>query len=170
MEAVLEAFSSAPGEGVILDATVGDGGHSAALLEAHPGWRLVGLDRDPAARIAAWERLQSFGERARVQTGSFATHTPAEPLAGVLADLGVSSPQLDAAERGFSFRMPGSIDMRMDPSEGRSAAELLDTLPGEALANLIYGYGEERLSRRIARRLVAARPWSDPARTTGDLA
>ncbi|QEY32850.1 16S rRNA (cytosine(1402)-N(4))-methyltransferase RsmH [Synechococcus sp. RSCCF101] len=170
LEPVLELFAHAPARGVLLDATLGGAGHSAALLEAHPGWQLIGLDRDPTARAAARERLQCFGARAQVLAGSFAEHVPDQPLIGVLADLGVSSPQLDVPERGFSFRQPGPIDMRMDPTGSPSAADLLDTLPEQDLADLIYRYGEERLSRRIARRLVAQRPWSEPERTTADLA
>ncbi|KEF42531.1 MAG: 16S rRNA methyltransferase [Cyanobium sp. CACIAM 14] len=175
---VLEAFSGLsglPGAGeegapVLLDCTVGGGGHSALLLAAHPRLRLIGLDRDPAARAAAAERLAIFGDRVRIEAANFAGYTPPVPLMGVLADLGVSSPQLDQPGRGFSFRSAGPLDMRMDPQTGETAAELIDRLEESALADLIHLYGEERLSRRIARRLVAERPWAGSGRSTADLA
>jgi 16S rRNA (cytosine1402-N4)-methyltransferase len=155
---------------VLIDCTLGGGGHSALLLEAHPSLRLVGLDRDPGARVAAAAALARFGDRVRIEPANFADHLPAEPALAVLADLGVSSPQLDEASRGFSFRAPGPLDMRMDPGGGETAADLIDRLEESALADLIHAYGEERLSRRIARRLVAERPWAGSGRTTADLA
>ena len=158
-----------PGGGALIDCTLGGGGHSALLLEAHPALRLVGLDRDPGARVAAAAALARFGDRVRIEPANFAAHLPAEPALAVLADLGVSSPQLDEPTRGFSFRAPGPLDMRMDPDAGETAAELIDRLEESALADLIHAYGEERLSRRIARRLVAERPWADSGRTTADL-
>ena len=151
----------------LLDCTLGGGGHSALLLEAHPGLRLIGLDRDPTARAAAAERLAPFSDRVTIVATSFGDYTPDQPVLGVLADLGVSSPQLDVAERGFSFRADGPIDMRMNPEAGETAAELIDRLEENELADLIYAYGEERLSRRIARRLVAERPWSGSSRSSG---
>jgi 16S rRNA (cytosine1402-N4)-methyltransferase len=158
----------------LLDCTLGGGGHSALLLEAHPGLRLIGLDRDPTARAAAAERLAPFADRVAIVATSFGDYTPDQPVLAVLADLGVSSPQLDVAERGFSFRVDGPIDMRMNPEAGETAAELIDRLEENELADLIYAYGEERLSRRIARRLVAERPWSgssrSSARSSADLA
>jgi 16S rRNA (cytosine1402-N4)-methyltransferase len=156
--------------GVLLDATLGGGGHSALLLEAHPGLQLIGLDRDPTARAAAAERLAPFGDRVTIVATSFGDYTPDQPVLAVLADLGVSSPQLDVAARGFSFRGDGPPDMRMNPEAGETAAELIDRLEENELADLIYAYGEERLSRRIARRLVAERPWSGSGRSSGDLA
>ena len=158
------------GGGTLIDCTLGGGGHSALLLQAHPGLCVVGLDQDPSARAAAAERLAPFADRARVVATNFADFTPAEPAVAVLADLGVSSPQLDVAARGFSFRLPGPIDMRMNPEAGETAAELIDRLEESDLADLIYAYGEERLSRRIARRLVAERPWSGGGRSSADLA
>jgi len=157
-------------QGVLLDATLGGGGHSALLLEAHPGLQLIGLDRDPTARAAAAERLAPFGDRVTIVATSFGDYTPDQPVLAVLADLGVSSPQLDVAARGFSFRGEGPPDMRMNPEAGETAAELIDRLEENELADLIYAYGEERLSRRIARRLVAERPWSGSGRSSGDLA
>jgi len=174
--AVLEAFASLPGPahaaggGLLLDCTLGGGGHAALLLGAHPGLRLIGLDRDPSARAAAAERLAPFGERLAIVATNFADYTPPEPVLGVLADLGVSSPQLDVAERGFGFRGDAPPDMRMNPESGETAAELIDRLTETELADLIYAYGEDRLSRRIARRLVAACPWSGSGRSTADLA
>lgn len=142
--------------GVLIDATIGGGGHSAMLLEQHPSLRLIGLDQDATARAAAAERLAPFGDRVSIVATNFANYVPPEPAVMVLADLGVSSPQLDVAERGFSFRLDGPLDMRMNVGgEGETAAELIDRLEENELADLIYGYGEERLSRRIARRIKA---------------
>lgn len=141
-------------EGLLVDATLGGGGHSALLLERHPALRLIGLDQDPSARAAAAERLAPFGERVTIVATNFADYRPPEPALMVLADLGVSSPQLDVAERGFSFRLDGPLDMRMNASgDAETAAQLLERLEEAALADLIYAYGEERLSRRIARRI-----------------
>jgi len=154
-DAVLEAAEQLPGrEGLLIDATLGGGGHSALLLERHPGLRLVGLDQDPTARAAAAARLAAFGDRVQIVATNFAEYKPAQTAVMVLADLGVSSPQLDVAERGFSFRLDGPLDMRMDRSgDVETAAELIARLDENELADLIYGYGEERLSRRIARRI-----------------
>ncbi|MFM7640079.1 MAG: 16S rRNA (cytosine(1402)-N(4))-methyltransferase RsmH [Cyanobium sp.] len=173
---VLQAFASLPtvagdGQPQLIDCTVGGGGHSALLLEAHPALEVIGLDQDPAARAAAAERLAPWRERVQIVASNFAAFTPERPVQGVLADLGVSSPQLDGAERGFSFQAEGPLDMRMNPEAGKTAAELLDQLEEAELADLLYGFGEERLSRRIARRLVAERahrPWR--GRTTSELA
>jgi 16S rRNA (cytosine1402-N4)-methyltransferase len=173
---VVDAFAAltpAPlgGPPRLIDCTLGSGGHTALLLEAHPTLEVIGLDQDPAARAAAAERLAPWGERVRIVASNFAAFTPEGPVQGVLADLGVSSPQLDEGERGFSFRFEGPIDMRMNPDAGETAAELLDRLEERELADLLYGLGEERLSRRIARRLVserANRPWGE--RSTAELA
>jgi 16S rRNA (cytosine1402-N4)-methyltransferase len=141
------------GHGVLIDCTLGGGGHSALLLAAHPRLRLIGLDQDPTARAAAAERLAPFGERVTIVASNFAAYTPEQPVVAVLADLGVSSPQLDVAQRGFSFRLDGPLDMRMNPGTGETAADLIARLDETDLADLIYAYGEERLSRRIARRI-----------------
>lgn len=156
-EAVLSGAEQLSGfEGLLIDATLGGGGHSALLLERHPDLHLVGLDQDPTARAAAAERLAPFADRVQIVATNFADYTPSEPALMVLADLGVSSPQLDVAQRGFSFRLDGPLDMRMNPDGGAEcAAELIDRLEENALADLIYAYGEERLSRRIARRIKA---------------
>ena len=175
---VLEAFAGLPARSAdgrpprLIDCTLGGGGHSALLLAAHPGLELIGLDQDPTARAAAAELLAPFPGRAKIIATNFADHVPDGPVDGVLADLGVSSPQLDVASRGFSFRLAGPLDMRMNPTGGETAAELLDRLEESELADLIYAYGEERLSRRIARRIKQQGPWADPAhpRDTADLA
>ncbi|APD47676.1 16S rRNA (cytosine(1402)-N(4))-methyltransferase RsmH [Synechococcus sp. CS-602] len=178
-EALIAAFAEVCAAGPVpapppadwlIDATVGGGGHSALLLEAHPALGLIGLDRDPAALAAAADRLAPFGDRQRLVASNFAAFTPPWPVRGVLADLGVSSPQLDQAQRGFSFRADGPLDMRMDPQSGETAAELIDRLSETELADLIYAYGEERLSRRIARRIVEKRPWSGSSQGTAALA
>lgn len=166
--AVLDCLAGLPpgpagGSPWFLDGTLGGGGHSALLLEAHPDLQLIGLDQDPTARAAADHRLAPFGDRVRIEAANFGTYQPPVPLSAVLVDLGVSSPQLDVAERGFSFRLDGPLDMRMDPDHGETAAELLDRLDEAELADLLYGYGEERLSRRIARRILERRPWSGAA-------
>ena len=151
--AELAPLLAAQAGGVLVDCTLGGGGHSALLLEAHPQLQLVGLDQDPMARAAAAERLAPFGERVTIVASNFAAYTPPGPVVAVLADLGVSSPQLDGAERGFSFRSDGPLDMRMNPEVGETAGGLIDRLGESELADLIYAYGEERLSRRIARRI-----------------
>ena len=148
----------APGPGkLIIDATLGAGGHSEALLEA--GARVVGIDKDPRALAAASERLAKFGDRFRAVQGdgAEAQRLVPEPADGFLMDLGVSSPQLDTAERGFSFQTDGPLDMRMGDS-GETAAELIARTPERDLADLIYLNGEERASRPIARALKAAQP------------
>jgi 16S rRNA (cytosine1402-N4)-methyltransferase len=175
-DAVRETFaalppSPLPGPPRLIDATLGGGGHSALLLEAHPELEVIGLDQDPTARAAAADRLAPWADRLRIVATNFADYGPDAPVQGVLADLGVSSPQLDRPERGFSFRAEGPIDMRMNPEAGETAAALLDRLEEGALANLLFELGEERLSRRIARRLVAERaerPWRQ--RSTAELA
>lgn len=149
----------------LVDCTVGGAGHSAALLEALPNAQLLALDRDPSAIVTAKARLALFGARAQVLHATFSQLGEAlaqAPYAGlpdfVLADFGVSSHQLDTPGRGFSFRFDGPLDMRMDPSRGESAAELIARITPEELADIIYRFGEERQSRRIARALCAAAP------------
>lgn len=153
---VIEGLSTSPGR-VAVDATAGGGGHSEALLEAMPGLRLVALDRDPAAIEAARARLARFGDRATLVRANFAdlAETLAGlglgPVDGLVADFGVSSAQLDSPERGMSFRHEGPLDMRMDPTSGETARELVARLPVDELADIIFQYGDERRSRRIAR-------------------
>ena len=170
-EPLLAAFAALPARGgLLIDCTLGGGGHSALLLAAHPQLHLVGLDQDPAARAAAAERLAPFGERAEIVASNFADYRPREPALAVLADLGVSSPQLDGADRGFSFRADGPLDMRMNPEGGETAAQLIERLEETELANLIYAFGEERLSRRIARKIKQHLGESGPFTGTAALA
>lgn len=153
---VVRLFS--PGaDRVIVDGTLGGGGHSEALLEA--GFRVVGIDRDPVALAAASARLSRFGDKFRAVKGEFAGVRTLVPqlVDGLVLDLGVSSPQLDTPERGFSFQTDGPLDMRMGDT-GETAAELIARLPEGQLADLIYLYGEERASRSIARTLKARLP------------
>jgi 16S rRNA (cytosine1402-N4)-methyltransferase len=168
---VVSLFAPVP-PGVVVDATLGGGGHAAAQLEALPQVRVLGMDRDPAALEAAAGRLSTFGDRVLLIRSPFsALESVVEeegvlPLSGVLFDLGVSSPQLDRAGRGFSYRADGPLDMRMDPESGVTAADLVNGLPADALARLFRENGEGRLSGRIARAVVAARPVT----STGQLA
>lgn len=151
--------------GVYLDGTVGAGGHSSAILSQAPDVRLLGLDVDPTALRIAAKRLQPYIDqgRARLVRSNFsdldsvAEREGFSPASGVLLDLGVSSMQLDTPERGFSFRVGGPLDMRLDPSGPVTAADLVNDLSESDLADLIYKYGEEPASRRIARRIVEAR-------------
>ena len=159
-DALLNALNQEPSDhwqsGLVVDATLGGGGHSSLLLDRYPRLRLIGLDQDATARAAAAARLRPWQERVTIVATNFADYSPPEPVSMVLADLGVSSPQLDVAERGFSFRRDGPLDMRMNPEGGgETAAELIERLEESDLADLIYAYGEERLSRRIARRIKA---------------
>ena len=140
-------------EGLIIDATLGGGGHSALILEKNPTIRIIGIDKDPNARQAAAERLQSFKSRIKIIGSNFTDFIPSEKVIMVLADLGVSSYQLDNPYRGFSFRSNGPIDMRMNQLEGMTAAELIQEYDEKKLADIIYNFGEERLSRRIAKRI-----------------
>lgn len=152
----------APSAGVYVDVTVGGGGHSEAILEAHPEARVIALDRDDIALAAARERLARFGARVTFVKTPFGDIVAAlaqvgiSEVDGLCADLGVSSPQLDDASRGMSFRREGPIDMRMDPTEGETALELVERLSDDELADIIFHYGEEKRSRRIARSVKRA--------------
>jgi 16S rRNA (cytosine1402-N4)-methyltransferase len=156
---VVALFAPVPA-GVLVDATVGGGGHSEALLGSRSDLHLVGLDRDIVALDAARLRLARFGDRVQLVHASFAAidDVTSGPLSGVLLDLGVSSPQLDQAERGFSYRSEAPLDMRMDQSAGVTAAELVNELPEATLTALFRENGEGKLAGRIARAVVAARP------------
>jgi 16S rRNA (cytosine1402-N4)-methyltransferase len=162
------------GAGLFVDCTVGFAGHTRALLEAGAD-RVLGFDRDPEALARAAESLAPFHDRVELVHADFRELTARldqrgiAAIDGLLADLGVSSWQLDAPERGFSFRADGPLDMRMDTTQGPTAADLLRDVREEELADLIYGYGEERFSRRIARAIVEARR-TEPIVTTGRLA
>ena len=148
-----------------VDATLGGGGHAEAILELiAPGGRLIGIDRDDNAAAEGSRRLQRFGEAAVIVRENFAAIKEVlrslglSQVDGILFDLGASSMQFEDADRGFSFAAAGPLDMRMDRRQPRTAAELVNRLPEEELAGLIWRYGEERWSRRIARTIVRARP------------
>ncbi|MDM8529642.1 16S rRNA (cytosine(1402)-N(4))-methyltransferase RsmH [Anaerolineales bacterium HSG25] len=150
---------------LFIDGTVGAGGHARSILEATaPDGRLLGLDQDLTALDIARERLAPFNERAQLIHANFdriktvAIREDMSQVDGILLDLGVSSMQFDQPERGFSFQADGTLDMRMNSTNPVTAAQLVNTLPEDELANLIYQYGEERASRRIARSIVQARP------------
>ena len=155
----MELLAVSPG-GLYVDGTVGLGGHAEEVLRrSAPDGRLLAFDRDPEAIARAGARLAPFGDRVRFEHADF-REIPArvgEAPRGVLLDLGVSSMQLDSAARGFSFNAEGPLDMRMDPTAGITAAELVNRLPERELADLIYRWGEEHASRRIARAIVDAR-------------
>jgi len=152
-------------KGQYVDGTLGAGGHARGILEAcAPDGRLLGLDVDPQALALARENLAPYGERARLIQASYDSLAEIlreigwEAVDGILLDLGLSSMQLDTPERGFSFQQDAPLDMRFDPASPTSAADLVNTLPKDELAGLIYRYGEERASRRIAQAIVEARP------------
>jgi 16S rRNA (cytosine1402-N4)-methyltransferase len=153
---VLAALEPRPGD-VFADVTAGGGGHSEAILESHPDVRVIAFDRDPEAVTRCRERLAPFGVRARVvhlefgEVGQWMLDNNVPRVAGLVADLGVSSPQLDQAERGMSFRLEGPIDMRMDPTRGATALDLIERCTQDELADIIYVFGGERRSRRVAR-------------------
>jgi len=172
---VLAFLSPTPG-GIYLDGTLGGGGHARLILEASaPDGRLIGLDRDPEALTKAAEVLASFGDRAVLRHGNFSSAAEilaelgVEGLDGMLLDLGVSSYQLDAPDRGFSFQADAPLDMRMDPTTGITAADVLNGAAAEELARIFREYGEERYARRIARRIVEVRT-ERPLETTRQLA
>lgn len=163
--------------GFFVDATLGLGGHSEAVLEASSETCVLGIDRDREALSLAGERLARFGSRFRAvhanheEIARVVSEAGEEKVSGVLADLGVSSLQFDRAERGFSFRQDAPLDMRMDAgSDEETAAELLARLPEEEIARIIFEYGEERKSRRIARWIVERRERGTPIETTLALA
>ena len=167
---VLEHLAPSRG-GVFVDCTVGLGGHARALLEAGAS-RLIGLDRDPAALAEARSALGEFGDRVELVHADYRRLNDVldargvTTVDGVLADLGVSSMQLDSPGRGFSFRQDDPLDMRMDTTTGPTAAESIRDVDEKTLADVIYEFGEERQSRRIARAIVAARARA-PIETTG---
>lgn len=151
--------------GHYVDGTLGAGGHARGILEAcAPDGRLLGLDVDPQALALARENLAPYGERARLLQASYDSLAETlreigwDKVDGILLDLGLSSMQLDTLERGFSFQQDAPLDMRFDQASPTTAADLVNTLPQDELADLIYRYGEERASRRIAQAIVKARP------------
>jgi 16S rRNA (cytosine1402-N4)-methyltransferase len=159
-------------DGTYIDATLGGGGHAEGILKRLESGHLLGLDRDPAALAVARRRLSGFGEKLTVMEGNFAQievlHAASglPPADGLLADLGLSSMQLEEAARGFSFNLSGPLDMRMGPDAETTAQDLVNDAQEKELADLIYKFSEERHSRRIARAIVKARP----IRTTTELA
>ena len=160
-------------EAVVVDATLGLGGHSEALLLAHPHLRLVGLDRDPRALELAGRRLAPFGERATLvhavydELPSVLADLGLERVQGILFDLGVSSMQLDEAERGFAYAQDAPLDMRMNPTEGITAADVVNTYSASEIARVLREYGEERFAQRVAAAIVRERarePFTSTAR------
>jgi 16S rRNA (cytosine1402-N4)-methyltransferase len=168
---VVELFGPVP-PGLVVDATLGGAGHAAAILDARPDLRLLGIDRDADALAVAAERLARFGDRVALHHGRFDQMTDAvrstgeEGVTGVLFDLGVSSPQFDRADRGFSYRHDAPLDMRMDRTQDLTAHDVVNGYPADQLAGVLRNYGDERFSRRIADSIVAHRP----VETTAQLA
>ncbi len=165
---------SAPGA-VIVDATVGLGGHAAVLLSRHPDLRLLGIDRDPAALKRAGSRLAGFGPRVELvhavydRLPELLAERRLDHVGAVLFDLGVSSLQLDSDDRGFAYSRDTALDMRMDPTSGLTAADVLASYDADRLSRIFREYGEERFARRIARAIVAERA-QRPVRSTAQLA
>lgn len=159
--------------GTFVDLTLGAGGHARAVLTANPELRLLGLDRDPDALAAAAEHLAPFGDRVQLRHArsdaldTVLAQIGTDDVVAVLADLGVSSPQLDRAERGFSYRVDrdGPLDMRMDPTTGTTAADIVNGADAAELVRILSDYGDERFAARIAAAVVAARP----VRSTSEL-
>ncbi|GDY32828.1 16S rRNA (cytosine(1402)-N(4))-methyltransferase RsmH [Gandjariella thermophila] len=176
VDRVLALFAPALADrpAVLVDATLGLGGHADALLSAHPRLTLVGLDRDPQAIALAGERLARHGNRVHLVHAGYdrmpevLAELGMPDVQGVLFDLGVSSLQLDAAERGFSYAQDAPLDMRMNPETGLTAADVLNTYPAEELTRVLRDYGEERFAARIAAAVVRERD-REPFRTSDRL-
>ena len=166
LEEVLEWLRIRP-DGIYIDATVGLGGHAAEIARRLTMGKLIGIDRDAQALDMARERLAEFGEKVTLMQSRFSKIDEVQKklklraVDGIVADLGVSSLQLDKPERGFSFRGAGPLDMRMDSGESDTAFEIVNYRPEQELADLIFRFGEERNSRRIARAIVRSRPIRD---------
>ncbi|MFN0141643.1 MAG: 16S rRNA (cytosine(1402)-N(4))-methyltransferase RsmH [Pyrinomonadaceae bacterium] len=174
LDEVLQVLRAGDG-GVFVDCTLGLGGHAEAILNSSPDAQVIGIDRDPDALELARQRLTRFGDRERFVRSNFAAISDvvagqAGEISGILADLGVSSMQLDSETRGFSFRFDAPLDMRMSADEGQTVAELLAETDERELADIIYRYGEERYSRKIARWIVERREKGEPIKTTFELA
>jgi len=171
---IVEYLRPARDDGTFVDATVGLGGHAEALLDRYPSARLLGIDRDPQALAASAARLERFGDRVTLAQGRHETlidilkKQKIDSISGLLADLGVSSMQLDDASRGFSFRYDAQLDMRMGP-ESQTAADLVSTLGEQELATILRKFGEEPMAWPIAKAIVAARE-EEPIETTAKLA
>lgn len=161
-------------ESVVVDATVGLGGHAEALLSACPRTHLIGIDRDPSALAEARERLAPFGERVTLaqavydEIGEVARDAGFSTISGALFDLGVSSMQLDFTDRGFAYSQDAPLDMRMNPDDESTAADVLNTYSARDLAHVLRNYGEEKFARRIAEAVVAGRD-DEPFTTSGRL-
>lgn len=174
LQEVIAALAPRP-DGIYVDGTFGAGGYARAILNAADGCRVVAIDRDPEAAPRAEALAAAFPDRLTFVAGRFGAMDRLVPehgfeaVDGVALDVGVSSMQVDTPERGFSFMRDGPLDMRMD-RQGPTAADAVNTLPEEALADILYRYGEERLSRRIARAIVHDRTNKGPFTTTGQLA
>jgi 16S rRNA (cytosine1402-N4)-methyltransferase len=176
LDRVLELFAPALSGGprVVVDGTLGMGGHSAALLTAHPELTVVGLDRDPQAIALAGERLAGYGDRVRLvhavydELPDVLDELGIPRIHGVLLDLGVSSLQLDETGRGFSYSRNAELDMRMDQSSGITAAEVLNTYPAAELIRVLRDYGEERFAKRIVSSVIRRRE-RQPLRTSDEL-
>ena len=170
-ERIARLFEAVP-PGVVVDATVGGGGHARVILEANPMVAVVGLDQDPDALAASASLLEAFGDRVMLRRARFDSLVTVmsdlglTSLSGAIFDLGVSSPQLDRGERGFSYRNDGPLDMRMDPDQELTAADIVNGYAESRLAEVIGTYGDERFAARIARAIVNARP----IETTAELA
>jgi len=168
---ITELFAGVP-HGFVLDATLGGAGHTTAILDAHPGLSVLGLDRDPAALAASRERLAPYGDRVMLQHRRFDDLDAAmleagiAELSGALFDLGVSSHQFDSGERGFSYRHDAPLDMRMDTTEATTAADVVNQASEIEIAQILRKYSDEKFAGRIARAIVSARP----IHTTSELA
>jgi 16S rRNA (cytosine1402-N4)-methyltransferase len=174
LDEVIEWFRPVPA-GWIVDTTLGGAGHSRALLEQLPHISILGIDQDPLAITVATERLRTHHDRVRIVRSRFdriaevVAETKCTPIVGVLMDLGVSSAQFDIADRGFSYRSDAPLDMRMDPTTGPSATDLLAELDEHELTQLLRDFGDERFAHRIARSVVARRRAGAPITTTAEL-
>lgn len=174
LDEVLQALGACDG-GVFIDCTLGLGGHTEAILNSSPDAQVIGIDRDPDALELARQRLAQFGDRVRFVRSNFSAISDvvagqAGEISGIVADLGVSSMQLDSETRGFSFRFEAPLDMRMSANEGQTVAELLAETGEKELADIIYRYGEERHSRKIAKWIIERREKGKPIKTTFELA
>jgi len=171
VDEIVAVFATVP-PGTVLDATIGGGGHAAAILDEYPALSVLGIDRDDQALAATGERLARFGDRVTTAHGRFdgirdvMREHDIDSLSGALFDLGVSSPQLDRAARGFSYRNDGPLDMRMDRTQPWAASDVVNGYEPDELTRLIRRYGDERFASRIAKAIVAARP----IETTAELA
>ena len=166
LDLIVDLFRDVP-PGLYVDATLGGGGHARAVLEANPGLRLLGLDRDDVAIEAASRNLAHLGDRVEIVRTGFdqierlVRERTEQGASAVLMDLGVSSPQLDVAERGFSYRAAAPLDMRMDRRQSTSAVDVVNEYSYPELVRVIRGYGEERYATRITRSIIEARPVRD---------